>query len=386
MKKEIVEQLEGYQEVASEKKYAQKYGPDRTLDRGAVARYIDRLHPSKMSLRISEIIEETPSTKTIRFTRVNSKLPPFQSGLYITLFLEVDGIRTSRPYSISSSPKQIGHYDLTVRRVEGGLVSNYLLDRVKPGDVIDSSGPTGTFCFNPVIHDSTRVCIAGGSGITPFMSMIRDVTESGKDYMIYLIYGNRSTDDVIFHDEITRITEKHDNIKYIPVIEKPDSGYSGKTGYITAELIRETIGGDPLDRTYFLCGPKAMYDFCLMELGKLSVPARKIRTEMFGSPIDIWNYPGWPSNINKDDTFSIKVSGMKTIQAPAGVSLLASLEKNGIVPPSLCRSGDCSMCRIRLVSGKIYQPPDVPVRRSDVQFGYIHSCMSYPIEDLEVAF
>jgi len=105
---------------------------------------------------------------------------------------------------------------------------------------------------------------------------------------------------------------------------------------------------------------------------------------MYGVPANIFDYPGWPREIKENTVFKIKVEGKEPIEARAGEPLLVTLEREGITIPSLCRSGECSMCRVKLLSGKVFQPSGVLLRKSDRQFGYIHSCASYPLEDLEV--
>ena len=154
MNQETMKQIEGYEDVLMEIEIAEKLGNDKTIDKGEVKEYIDRLHPSEIEMKVNEIRDETQSAKTLRLIPENGYLPPFQAGQYIPVFLEVGGIRTSRPYSISSPPNHTGYYDITVRRVENGLVSSYLLDEVKNGDRIICSGPTGNFHHNPVIHDN----------------------------------------------------------------------------------------------------------------------------------------------------------------------------------------------------------------------------------------
>jgi ferredoxin-NADP reductase len=383
MQPNIVEQLDGYSEIKKEIELARKYGSDFTAEKGALTAYLNRLHPAYITLRVSEIITETASTKTFRMVPVDGVLPPFQAGQYIALFLEIGGVRTSRPYSISSQPNQTGFYDITVRRVENGLVSNYLLDEIKRGDTLISSGPAGNFYFNPLIHKKTMVCIAGGSGITPFMSMIREIIECQLDRNIYLFYGSKTTDDIIFDAEFKRIAERFDNIHYIPVVEEPADGYGGGCGFITRDLMKEALESIE-DKSFFICGPRGLYDFCLPQVEELGVPGRKIKQEMYGAPANIRQYPGWPAEIGQDAVFTVKVKGHQPLKAWADEPLLVALEKNGVVVPSLCRSGDCSMCRVKVVSGKVFQPAGVLVRKSDRQFGYVHSCMSYPIEDLEV--
>jgi ferredoxin len=127
-----------------------------------------------------------------------------------------------------------------------------------------------------------------------------------------------------------------------------------------------------------------MYDFCLPELEGLGIARRKVRQEMYGAPLNIWQYPGWPPQVKPDRLFRVKVKNGMLLEARAGEPLLVSLEKSGVVVPSLCRSGECSMCRLKILSGKVFQPAGVPVRKSDRQFGYVHSCAAYPLSDLEV--
>jgi glycine betaine catabolism B len=383
MNDSFLRQFDGYDRIADEKAAAQKLGTGLTYERATTQEYINRLHPKELTLTVSRLIDETPTTRTLRLVPTDLALPPFLPGQYTSVTVTVGGVRTGRPFSISSAPDRIAYWDLTVRRVEGGLVSNYLLDRVKEGDTMSCSGPAGNFYVNPLVHEKTIVAIAGGSGVTPFMSMIREAVDYGRKPAIFLFYGNRGLDDVIFHDELTRIARSNRNIRYIPVIESPPKGYAGQSGYISADVIKNEIG-DVMGKTFFLCGPQAMYDFCLPELAKLGVPKRKIRREMYGTPAKITGYPGWPSAVKEGDTVSVKVRGKKTITAPATTPLLTTLENNGIIVPFLCRSGECSMCRVKVLTGTVYQPPGTPVRKSDTQFGYVHSCVSYPVEDIEI--
>jgi ferredoxin len=152
---------------------------------------------------------------------------------------------------------------------------------------------------------------------------------------------------------------------------------------MTAELIRDVLGNIN-DNSFFICGPQGMYDFCMPELEELGVPRRKIRQEMYGAPLNIWEHPGWPHEVNKDDVFTVNVRGELQLKTKAGEPLLVALEKHNLRVPSLCRSGDCSMCRLKILSGNVFQPVGVPVRKSDRQFGYVHACVSYPLEDLEI--
>jgi ferredoxin-NADP reductase len=332
---------------------------------------------------VSEIIRETASAATLRLVPASGYLPPFQAGQYINLFVAIDSVRTGRPYSISSAPGQISYYDLTVRSVPGGFVSDYLLNRVKVGDMLESTGPAGHFYYNPLYHGKDLVFLAGGSGITPFMSMIREVTDRSLPRHIHLIYGCRSPQDAIFHEELIARSGRHDNFNYDLVISEPALGYKGLTGLLDANLLRERVG-DVANRTFYLCGPREMHAFCVPELEQLGIPGRRIRQEVFGLPGRIDSDPAWPGEVAPETVFSVKLSSGKEIPARASEPLLVALERAGLQVESCCRSGECSMCRVKLLSGQVWQPAGVLMRRSDEDAGYVHTCAAYPLSDLQL--
>ena len=380
---DFVKDMDGYKEIENDIKVLRKYARDYSAMRGNVKSIIDMLHPYRLHLRVSEIREETPSTKTLRLVSVNNYLPPFQAGQYINVFVDITGVRTSRPYSISSSPAQRGYYDITVRKVEDGFVSNYLLEEVKVGQVLESTAPAGNFYYNPLFHGNDLVFLAGGSGITPFMSMIREVTDRDIDRKIHLVYGSQFEDDVIFQDELEDRSRRHENFSYNLVLSSPPDGYKGLKGFITEGLLKQVLG-DIKNKIFYICGPKPMYTFCMAELEKLGIEARKIRLEISGPPKDITAEPGWPRGLDASTVFKVKIRNGKTINAKAGEPLMVSLERAGIVVEAMCRSGECSMCRTKLLDGKVFHPQAVKLRKSDRDFGYIHPCVAYPIQDLEI--
>jgi len=270
-----------------------------------------------------------------------------------------------------------------VARITNGFFSDYLLDSVLKGDLFQSSSPSGNFYFNPLFHSKHSVFIAGGSGVTPFMSMIQEVCDAGLDREITLIYGNRTNENIIFHDKLSHLAARYSNFRYIPVISEPAESYAGKCGFINSSCISDAVS-DISKCTYYICGPEAMYEFCLPELERLDIPKRKIRREMFSSSGNITSEHGWPEGLTGDEEFTVNVKGKKTVTAKSGETLLSSLERAGIVVPVNCRCGECSICRVKLVSGKVFQPRGVLIREADIKFGYIHACKSYPLEDLEI--
>jgi ferredoxin-NADP reductase len=383
MTKDFRPEIEGYAEIRREIEVLRRYGFDYSSHKGRVDQVLNLLHPKKIRLQVSEIREETQTAKSFRLVSPNGYLPPFQAGQYINLFVDVGGVRTSRPYSISSPPNQNAYYEIAVRRVEDGFVSSYLLETVKVGDRLESTGPSGNFYYNPIFHGDDLVFLAGGSGITPFMSMIREVTDRGLPRKIHLIYGSRNPDDRIFGEELEERARLHENFKMTSVISEPPEGFEGFTGFITAKLMKNILGSVE-GKTFCVCGPEAMYTFCLPELLKLQIPARKIRMEVFGPPKDVTVQPGWPEMVSVDSRFQVMVKGGKKINARAGEPLMNSLERARIVIPASCRSGECSLCRTKLLSGKVFQPPGVKLRKSDRTYGYIHPCVAYPLENLEI--
>jgi ferredoxin-NADP reductase len=314
-KKDIIQKIDGYDEIIREAAVLEKYGFDYQARRGEVRNILDALHPQKLDLTVSEIIQETTSAKSIKLVNKDGGLPPFQAGQYINVFVETGGVRTSRPYSIASSPAQTGYYEITVRSVDGGFVSNYLLDELRSGDKLSSSSPSGNFHYNPLFHGDKLAFIAGGSGITPFMSMIRELADKNLGRRLHLFYGSRIEDDVIYRDEIDRISSGHRNFTWDMVISEPASSYRGFAGFINAGLIKERLDGR--DWTFFVCGPEAMYQFCLPELEKLPIPARKTKVEVMGAPKNIVSHPGWPEKVKASVVFNVMVKGKKTISAQA---------------------------------------------------------------------
>jgi ferredoxin-NADP reductase len=382
--KDFRNEIEGFEEIKKEAAILRKYAFDYSSQKGRAAQIVDLLHPKVLRLRVAEIQAASLSAKIFRLVSEGSYLPPFQAGQYINLTVDVGQVRTSRPYSISSPPNQVGYYEIAVRRAADGFVSNFLLDELQVGDSLESTSPAGNFYYNPLVHGQDLVFLAGGSGITPFMSMIRETTDRGLERKIHLLYGSQRPEDIIYSKELKELTERNGNFKMDIVISDPPPGYRGLTGFLTADLIRKQAG-NVSGKTFYLCGPEAMYSFCLKELEALKVPRAKIRTEVFGPPKDVTAQPGWPAEVPGERQFQVNYKGKKTVSAKAAEPLMNSLERTGIVLPASCRSGECSLCRTKLATGKVFQPPWVRLRKSDRVFGYVHPCVAYPLSDVELA-
>ena len=345
-------------------------------------RTVEALHPRRMLLQVAQVIQTSPTSKCFRFERTDGVFPPFRAGQYINLYCGIGDVFTARPYSISSAPGQ-SQLEITVREVAHGFVAPYLLQDLAVGDELTSSGPLGHFYHEPLIDGEDLVFMAGGSGITPFMSIIRQQQELGWPLAITLLYGSRTANDVIYGEELAALARGNDRFECAVVLSEPPDSHDGPTGLLDAALIRTQLGTLE-NRTYYLCGPPVMLTYCRAELQSLGIPPQRIRQELSGPPDDITDAVGWPAGLDPQQTFQATVNGTR-IPVRAGEPLIGSLERHGIVVPSQCRSGECSACRTRLLSGDVFRAPGPGRREIDDQFGYIHACDSYPMSDLELS-
>jgi len=352
-------------------------------DTGVVKEIIARYHPKKIEYTVDKIISVTATAKTIRLKSKNGYLPPFIAGQYINIAVTAQGVQTSRPYSLSSSPLQRDYYEITVRVKKDGFVSDYLLNELKEGDSLTSGGPSGNFTYNPIFMGNKIVFIAGGSGITPFKSIMEYYSGKNPSSEIHLIYGCADPDDIIFKDTLEELAKAPGVFTHI-IISNPPEGYQGDTGFITADYIEKCVG-NPAEYRYFLCGPEVMYRFCLDELSsKLKIQENHIRREVQTASDSPDQMPGWPENVSPQDMFTVTVKDGKSFKVRAGEPLLNALEKYGVTRISECRSGECSYCRTKLISGNVFYGENAKIRKSDVKFGYIHPCVSYTVSDIEI--
>lgn len=386
-KENVMNMVVGYQEAVKVKADLAETGTDFSDQKWATANTIKKLHPKRLSLIVSEIIEETESTKTFRLIKSaqgkDQKLPPFQAGQYINLFVTIDGVETARPYAVSSSPKTRDYYDLTVKRVECGFVTNYLLDKVAVGQEFSSTGPMGNFYHNPLFHGQDLVFLAGGSGIASALSMINDVLERQKGFRFHFIYASSYVHDVIFEKQLRALAAEHDNFILTEIISRPPEGFEGLTGHVTKERLIEVLGSVE-DKMFYVCGPTPFNDFCQEQLRLLNVPSRFVRIEANGPPKHPEKLAGWPTKVTATDEVTITVRGKGSFVARVDEPLLNSLERNGYGIENACRSGECSLCRVKLISGSVFNPAEAHLRKSDYQFGWIHSCVAFPTQDIEI--
>ena len=343
------------------------------------------LHPIIQQMVVYKLIErpEAGARTIILRTADGSPAAWFRAGQYVSLKLHIGESYVTRPYSISSSPKltKEGKVCITVKRALGGFVSDYLIYDLKEGDPVTISGPDGFFYHDRLRDSKNVVAVAGGSGITPFLSMAYAIRDTIEDFNLTILFGSRTEDSILFRNELDMIQNETDKVKVVHVLsDERRSGY--EYGFISADLIKKYA---PEDYSLFICGPEGLYRFMEKETEKLGLPARRVRREIIGAPKDVASLEDYPADaVGK--TFSVKViQGPYTydIKASSSESVLCAIERAGIMAPSKCRSGECGWCRSKLVSGSVYIPKDNESRRRmDRESGHIHPCISFPLSDL----
>ncbi|NLC72798.1 MAG: iron-sulfur cluster-binding domain-containing protein [Ruminococcaceae bacterium] len=347
------------------------------------------LHPDKLNLLIEDIVDRgKANAKTFVLKSTDGKsLPYFRAGQYISLKLPIDESFVTRSYSLCSSPRDAlnGKYAITVRANPGGFVADRLLCEKNIGDSLQASGPHGQFYYEDLRDARTVIGLAGGSGITPFLSMAYAIRDGIEDFNLTLLFGSRDEENILFKNELSEIAAQCSKFKVVHVLSEADTeGY--EHGFITAELIKKYAPAEG-EYSVYLCGPEAMYKFIKPEIEKLGLPERLYRRKMIDVTSTPWELDGYPMEC-KDKVFNLTVKQCADeykITANANEPVLVALERAGIKAPSRCRSGECGWCRSRLISGTVFIPKENELRRwADVHYGYIHPCSSFATSDLVI--
>ena len=331
------------------------------------------IHPNFLPARIAAIEEVASNCKVIRLEAMNdtNKFPYFRAGQYITLSTRVGSSYVTRPYSISSSPREAlnGMMEVTVQKA--GYFSSYLLEEAQVNDRIIVGEPTGDFCYDNIRDKNHIVAIAGGSGVTPFISMMKAIKEGSEDFTLTLIYGARSQKDLLINPS----EYVHPNINVVVVLQNEEvEGY--RHGLINKELLKEYVNDSV---NVFMCGPDGMYKFVRKELNEIGFNPSRIRQEHNS----IRTRP-----VEELKTYKLTVhirDKVYVIDARNDETLLTAMERGGVKAPSRCRGGTCGFCHSRLIAGEYSVLPEHEYRRqADYKFGYVHPCSTYPESDMEI--
>lgn len=353
-----------------------------------VNNFAKAMHPDFQQFVIDEIIDhDGAGAKSFVLKRADGKPASyFRAGQYISLKLPIGDSFVTRPYSISSSPKWAldGKVAVTVKTNPGGFAADWMLSSFKVGDEVKGSEGLGSFFWQKYRDADHVVALAGGSGITPFLSMAYAIRDGIEDFRLTILFGSRKEDAILFKDELDKIAAATDKVKVVHVLsDEEKEGY--EHGFITADLIKKYAGSEPY--SVFICGPEAMYRFVGKEVDKLGLPEKYVRSEFLGATKTVWEQPGYPAAA-KDKVFKLTVKqGPKeyVCDCNANEPILVAVERAGIKAPSKCRSGECGWCRSRVISGDVFIPAETDGRRwADKQCGEIHPCASFATSDVTI--
>jgi len=324
------------------------------------------------TLRVARIVKETHDVRTFRFVSPDGHRLPFQHlpGQYLALFLQIDGKRVIRTYTIASSPSRSDYCEITVKREENGLVSRHLHDTLCEGDLLNVSAPAGRFTFDGTQSDRI-VLIAGGVGITPLMSILRNLTDQNWKGDIHFLYSAKSPQDIIFRQELDDLQRRFPNLHLsITLTRAEGADWPGRKGRLTAAFLRQTIP-DLAERPVFICGPASMMEPTIQMLRELGVPADQIKSEAFvaakraEATLASSDSPAVPTPSATGALLSTLLAGdkqvpalsfarsMKSTPLTTEKTLLELAEGAGVNIDFECRSGICGRCKTRLLAGSV---------------------------------
>jgi ferredoxin-NADP reductase len=292
------------------------------------------------SVRITRILQETPDTRTY----VLDATPPFtyRAGQFVT----VRACGTLRSYSMSSSPDTDEELMTTVKRVPGGLVSNWMHDHLVPGDVIEVTLPAGVFCLRDTLAPLLAFC--GGSGITPIMSLAKSALAT-TDRRVRVLAANRDAGSVIFASALTELTGR----------------------YPARFEVRHS-----LDVRH---GPAPFMELAERALLAHGAEPGQIFVERFEPAADGPAADG-PAGQARDATISIVLSGeRRTVSQHSGETLLQSARRAGLAPPFSCEAGNCATCMARVTEGEATMRVNNALDEDEVADGWVLTCQGEPV-------
>ncbi|MEJ2653904.1 MAG: hybrid-cluster NAD(P)-dependent oxidoreductase [Acidihalobacter sp.] len=348
------------------------------------------------AVRCVRVISETWDVKTFCFNAAEPMMYFFKPGQFVTLELEIDGEQVMRSYTISSSPSVPYSFSITVKRIPGGRVSNWLHENLKEQDELAVHGPNGD--FNCIDHPAEKVLLlSGGVGITPLMSMARWHFDTNADVDVTFVHSARTPRDIIFQRELEHISSRVTNFSLSIICERIEIGQSwnGYRGYLDESKL-EMIAPDYINRRIFCCGPTPYMNAVRKLLTAKGFDMDFYHQESFGAtPMDVTQEAIEQAEIavkvaeevKKAATFTVEFieSGM-SIQVPPGETVHAAASRLGITIPRGCGVGICGTCKVHKKSGEVDIQHNGGITEEELEEGYVLSCCSTPTSDLSIEY
>ncbi len=348
------------------------------------------------ALHVTEIIRDTHDVTTFRFQGDPLCRFAYSPGQFCSFVLQIDGKKVVRSYSISSTPTRPYSLEVTVKRVPGGLVSNWLPDNLKVGDRVEIAGPKGKFCLVPGKVPPKILFLSAGSGITPLMSMSRWLCDVAADVDVKFFNSVRSPDDIIFEKELEMLTSRYTLFEPINITASRTStrGWTGLTGRISQQML-EMLVPDLKERHIYICGPQGFMDAARQIVAGMGFDMANYHAESFGGirtsvadkPAPIPE-PGLASALSSsagpeaegaEGALSIEFARSgKTARTDGKLPLLDLAEANDVNLDYGCRVGSCGDCKIKILQGEVTMSSDDGLTDADRAAGYVLSCVACP--------
>jgi ferredoxin-NADP reductase len=309
-------------------------------------------------VRITRVIDETPDTRTYVLDAPFS----YRAGQFVTF--RVRG--TLRSYSMSSCPATDAELMTTVKRVPGGLVSNWMLDNLAAGDVVEVTLPAGVFCLRET--GAPLVAFAAGSGITPVLSLAKNALAT-TDRRVRVLTANRDASSVIFRDALAALAARYPGRLEVRHHLDTDGGF------VTAAAVRGFAGGEA-GADFYLCGPAPFMDLVERALLDHGVGAGQILTERFA----VAAVPGPGTAPGASGTITIVLYGeRRQVPRHPGETLLESARRAGMSPPFSCEAGNCATCIAHVTEGEIKMRANNALDDDEIADGWVLTCQSEPV-------
>lgn len=339
-----------------------------------------------------QVREETHDVKSFFFMSREGRTFAFEPGQFVTLELEIDGETINRCYTISSAPTRPHTISITVKRVPGGKVSNWLHDTLRAGDAVRMLDPAGAFtCAR---HSAGKyLFLSAGSGITPLMAMSRAHHELGEDRDIVFVHSARTPDDIIFARELDLIAANQQRFRTSFVCERigQRTNWTGVTGFLTLPLLK-LIAPDFMEREIFTCGPAPYMKGVRDMLDEAGFDRSRCHEESF-----TFEAPAQPEQAAQseaaptadatpaDARFAVTFAkSRRDIECGAGQHVLDAARQAGVRLPASCTQGMCGTCKVKLVSGEVEMKHNGGIRQREIDQGMVLLCCSKPLTDLVI--
>lgn len=342
-------------------------------------------------LKVKRIIHETKDAISIAFEQPTDKKINYKSGQFLTLITTIDGKELRRAYSLCSSPFTDEDLVVTVKRVENGLMSNWLPENLKEGQRLKVMEPMGVFTteYNPS-NKRHIIMFAGGSGITPMMSIIKSILVKEPESIVSLIYCNRDIDSIIFKDELDKLqTQDQGRLHVIHVLDNAPMNWQGYSGLLNPEMLTKLFERIPnwgIEKTtYLMCGPEGMMKNVETLLAEHNIPKEKIFKESFvAGTIDKEQKPtATATEVEaKERKVIIRYDGAEyEVMVSPDRAILETALDMGIDLPYSCQSGLCTACRGKAISGKVKLDEEEGLSEAELAEGYVLTCVGHPVTD-----